>query len=133
MFPELPPEFLTSSPNTGECDNSDGALPSHERVIERLVEIRKESLDDPQSDPRCVGPLIAGLKQVVAHYEQKILGSFSDPAAALKLRPELQTYVALLRTVERFENLDLRRIDLQSKQQRDPLRFANTYRPQRRP
>jgi hypothetical protein len=135
MLPELPPEFLTASPSAhpDEGDDRDGQVSSYQRQLQRLVEIEKECLNHPESGPRCLGPAVAGLKAVVAHYQQGVLGACSDPAAALNLRSELQTYVALLRTVERIENLDLRRAELQKKQQRDPLKLPNTYRSQFRP
>ena len=105
---------------------TDSASSSHQRRLKRLDEMEKVCLNDPDTDARCLGPPVAGLKKIVAHYEQALLTACADSTVVLKLRSEFQTYVSLLRTVERFENLELRRAELQKKQQRGPLKLRHT-------
>jgi|SRR4051794_37075713 hypothetical protein len=84
-----------------------------QRRLAQLEALELACLDDPEKDPRCIGPTVAGLKKIVVYYEEAILGACLNPTVVLHLRKELQTYVALLRTVERFETLDLRRAENQ--------------------
>src|SRR5947207_2961055 len=92
---------------------TDSASSSHLRRLKRLDEMEKVCLNDPDTDARCLGPAVAGLKKAVAHFEQALLTACTDTTVVLKLHSEFQTYVSLLRTVERFENLELRRAELQ--------------------
>jgi hypothetical protein len=111
----------TSSVVSSDVSKSDAARdesprPTLQQRIDCLDKIELRCLNDPDIDSGCRESTVTGLMKIIAYYEHVLLKACQNPATALKIRADLQTYVALLRTLEKFEIVDLRRAELNNAQ-----------------